>query len=46
MILKVCFEVLDDVKCLVNIDIFKNFLLLKLICDWIVGFFILSKIIL
>lgn len=43
MTLKACFEASDDAKCLVNIDIFKNSLLPKSICDWTAGFSTPSK---
>lgn len=43
MTLKACFEASDDTKCLINIDIFKNSLLPKSICDWTAGFSTPSK---
>ena len=36
--LKACFESADDDLCLVNLDIFKDTLLPKRICDWTQGF--------
>ncbi|XP_062593831.1 uncharacterized protein LOC134255325, partial [Saccostrea cucullata] len=36
--LKACFEASDDNQCIINIDIFKNTLLPKKICDWTEGF--------
>ena len=36
--LKACFESADEDLCLVNLDIFKDTLLPKRICDWTQGF--------
>ncbi|XP_062616058.1 uncharacterized protein LOC134277763, partial [Saccostrea cucullata] len=36
--LKACFEASDDSKCLINIDVFKNTLVPKSICDWTASF--------
>ncbi|XP_062579219.1 uncharacterized protein LOC134241150, partial [Saccostrea cucullata] len=38
MSIKACFEASDDNQCIINIDIFKNTLLPKKICDWTEGF--------
>ena len=41
--LKACFESSDDNQCLVNLDIFKDTLVPKRICDWTQGFSTASK---
>lgn len=43
MNLKVCFEASNDARCIINIDVFKNSLLPKSVCDWTAGFSTPSK---
>lgn len=44
MILKFCFEVLDDNFCFYLVDIFFYILLFKRICDWEVDFLELGQL--
>jgi hypothetical protein len=41
--LRACFEASNDANCLINIDVFKNTLVPKSICDWVAGFSTPSK---
>lgn len=43
MVLKVCFEATDDSQCILSLDVLKDTLLPKSICDWVAGFSTLSK---
>lgn len=43
LVLKVCFEATDDSKCILSLDVLKDTLLPKSICDWVADFSTPSK---
>lgn len=43
LVLKVCFEAKNDSQCILSLDVLKDTLLPKSICDWVADFSTPSK---